>query len=338
LLVATFLLSACHPMVAHTPEPDRTVILEPAAAFTGASLQQTASEDLPATPPVAAIQVNPIPSPQEGLLATVRTQWERSDIVHTVTPLPLLALQEEPDPQPAANLLPDSEVVYSPTAVDFDPVEYIAHAGGYLSDYRQYLRSTGWTDAADILLRVSRESSINPRLLLALVEYQTGCVRGQPSPSPDMDTLMGEPDYHHKGFYRQLSWAASQLSAGYYGWREGRLGAIPLSDGTIISPDPGLNAGSVALQYYLAQVLDYANWQRATAPNQGLVALYYEMFPETLQHSREIEGALLFVFSGWTTHGGSNPYAGGLTRGKRTVIASPYGTSASYIMRTTADP
>jgi len=40
-------------------------------------------------------------------------------------------------------LLPDSEVVFSPSAVSFDVQGYVAQAGGYLSSFREWHKSTG---------------------------------------------------------------------------------------------------------------------------------------------------------------------------------------------------
>ena len=54
--------------------------------------------------------------------------------------------RDEPvDYTPGAQLIPDSDVVFSATAVDFNITNYVREAGGYLSTYREYLGSTGWT-------------------------------------------------------------------------------------------------------------------------------------------------------------------------------------------------
>ena len=68
--------------------------------------------------------------------------------------------------------MPDSEVVFSPSALDFDTRAFVENAGGYLSNYREYL-VTGWQTGAQIIDRVAIENSINPRLLLAILEYKS---------------------------------------------------------------------------------------------------------------------------------------------------------------------
>ncbi|HPO57890.1 MAG TPA: hypothetical protein PLV53_03500, partial [Anaerolineaceae bacterium] len=62
---------------------------------------------------------------------------------------------------PNGHLLPDSEIVYSPSAIDFDVDAYINAAGGFLSQYREYL-SDGWNTGAQVVERVALENSINP--------------------------------------------------------------------------------------------------------------------------------------------------------------------------------
>lgn len=477
LLTAALFLAACQPVI----ESRKTAVTSQlVSALRATSPPPTANDDKTTFLPLLITPNSPPPVPLESLYRTASDPKNSQANTYPKSPNELPELPEEADQGPRIMLLPDSEIVYSPTALDFDTAQYLTQANGFLSKHREYLRSTGWTSAAEIVQRVALENSINPRLLLALVEYQTHCVRGQPDADLDVDYLIGSFDYHHRGFYRQLSWMANQISAGYYAWRAGTLTEILLSDGTIISPAPEMNAGSVALQYYFAQVLDPVDWQVAISLQQGLVAVYTQMFPQTLSPSRVIEpllpdglsqpdlilpfeidslwsftrgphsvwdtdsalaaldfapatmisgcvdsnawvvavadglvvrsefgavtqdlsgdgleqtgwaifylhirsdsrvaagtylragepighpsceggrangthvhiarkyngewitatGTLPFVLSGWTAHAGSRPFEGSLTRGKRTVIASPYGISASYIMRTTAD-
>ncbi|MFO7943435.1 MAG: hypothetical protein R6U51_03950 [Anaerolineales bacterium] len=98
----------------------------------------------------------------------------------TPSPLPLYTLPPLASPYPEIWIFPDADIVYSPTALDFDTAAYVQHAHGFLAEHEEYLVSTGWTPAADIIQRVALENSINPRLLLALLEYQSQCVLGHP--------------------------------------------------------------------------------------------------------------------------------------------------------------
>jgi LysM repeat protein len=44
---------------------------------------------------------------------------------------------------PNAQIMPDSEIVFSVSAADFDVAAYVEQAGGELSKYREYLSSAG---------------------------------------------------------------------------------------------------------------------------------------------------------------------------------------------------
>ena len=176
------------------------------------------------------------------------------------------------------HLMPDSEVVYSPSSLDFDVAAFADQAGGYLSTFKQYLASTGMTPGPQVVARVAIENSINPRLLLALLEYQSGWVYGQPTDLAQTDYPMGRVDLKEKGFYQQLAWAVTQLSIGYYGWREGRLTEINFSDGVTARLAPDLNAGTAALQYYFAQLYNSQGWIQALDPQTGFPAFYENMF------------------------------------------------------------
>lgn len=175
------------------------------------------------------------------------------------------------------HLMPDSEVVYSPSALDFDVKSFVDQSGGYLSEYSQYLATTGITNGADVIQRVAIENSINPRLLLALLEYQSGWVYGS-EPGGSLDYPLGRVVKRDQGLYKQLAWAVNQLSIGYYGWREGRLTEIKFNDGVTARLAPDLNSGSAALQYYFAQLFDSEGWVAALDHESGFPALYEAMF------------------------------------------------------------
>ncbi len=207
--------------------------------------------------------------------------------------LPVGALSGEPN-QP---LLPYSELVYSPTASFFDVQAYLQQAGGFLKSHSEYLRSTGWTSAADIISRVGREYSINPRLLLALLEYECGCVLGEVKTGVDPQFLLGIPTDCYKGLYLQVEWAASALSQGYYGWRSGALTQFPYANGLLARPFPALNAGSVALAYYFARKNlvtggSGLSWRRAINERVGFPSLYVRMFGDPWVRAQAVEPLL----------------------------------------------
>ena len=201
-----------------------------------------------------------------------------------LTPGQILNIPRQSDEIPVAPLLlPDSEVIYSASAADFDVSAYVERAGGYLSTHKEFMRSSGMTSAADILARIALENSFDPRLLLALLEYQCACVLGYPDVEFDTNFLLGFQNPVKKGLYRQLGWAMNQISLGYYGWRDGLLTEFYFPDSTIIRIPPKMNAGSVAIQYLFAQLYDSDEWQLAVDPDQGLPTLYARMFGDPWQ-------------------------------------------------------
>ncbi|MBN2387284.1 MAG: hypothetical protein JXB85_09705 [Anaerolineales bacterium] len=179
---------------------------------------------------------------------------------------------------PAEHMLPDSEIVYSPTALSFDVGAYVSSRHGYLSTYREYLLSVGWVNGAEAVQKSAIENSINPRLLLALIEYKSGWVRGQPENLAQTDYPLGRVDIQYRGLFRQMMWTTMQLSIGYYGWRGGTLTDLTFPDGTTLRLAPDLNAGTVALMYYFSLQYNYTDWLQVIDPRVGFPALYEELF------------------------------------------------------------
>ncbi len=190
---------------------------------------------------------------------------------------------------PHEKIFPDSEVVYSATSSDFNLQTYVTEADAYLNGYEEYLGSTGWTKGAAEVERLAQENSINPKLLLALLEYESGWVHGEPSNLSKTDYPLNYIDIHKRGLFRQMMRAVQDLSIGYYGWRDGSLTELSFPDGSTKRLAPDLNAGSVALQYYFAQKLDPERWAQAIDARVGFPALYTEMFGNPWEHVYRIE-------------------------------------------------
>jgi LysM repeat protein len=186
------------------------------------------------------------------------------------------------------HFMPDSEIVYSPSAIEFDVNAFVDQAGGYLSQYSQYLATTGVTSGPDVVERIAIENSINPRILLALLEYQSGWVYSD-QPEGDLEYPLGRRVPRDKGLYKQLAWAVNQLSFGYYGWREGRLTEIKFKDGVTARLAPDLNAGTAALQYYFGQLYDSQQWVEALDIENSFPALYERMFGSPWVRAQSVE-------------------------------------------------
>jgi len=168
-------------------------------------------------------------------------------------------------------------MVFSANASAFDAAGYVQNAGGFLARYQDFV-GTRQKPGAEVVWYAALENSVNPRLLMALLEYKTGWVFNPNA--PDSATLkfpMGHVSNRDPRLYHQLAWAANVLSIGYYGWRAGTLTDLTFPDGSTLRLAPDLNAGTVALQYFLARFLSGAEWTAAVSP-QGFAALFTEMF------------------------------------------------------------
>jgi LysM repeat protein len=72
------------------------------------------------------------------------------------------------DQGPDFKIIPDSELVYGPASAKFDTEAYIQSQGGYLASYQEDVEGE-LLSGAQIVTRVARSYSVNPRLLLALL-------------------------------------------------------------------------------------------------------------------------------------------------------------------------
>lgn len=160
-------------------------------------------------------------------------------------------------PGSSFKIIPDTELVFGPTTLEFDSESFIEGHGGYLSDYLGEVNGE-YLSGAQIIDLVSQNYSINPRLLLALLEYRSQWVTNS-TPS-NVDYPMGYYDDRYAGLYRQAAWAANNLNRGFYLWRVNGLSSLPLTDGTSVPMDPTINAGTAGLQYFLAQYNNRPVW------------------------------------------------------------------------------
>jgi hypothetical protein len=176
------------------------------------------------------------------------------------------------------HLIPDGEIVFSATALDFNIEAYVTNAGGYLASYREYLKTTAWTSGVDGIKRLSYENSINPRLLLAVLDYEAKWVRGKPESDFRIKYPLGYESYLNPGMFGQLTWGITQLNIGYYGWRAGTIRELTFTDGKTLRLEPNLNAGTVAIMHLFSKMHTLNEWLRIMDQNSGFPAFYQGMF------------------------------------------------------------
>jgi len=175
-------------------------------------------------------------------------------------------------------VIPDSEIVLSPSVVGFDIGEFVVPFGGYLSEYRQLIEGE-WISGSEVVGRVAREHSVNPRLLLAILEYRSGWLTTPTFPADQNRNFpIWEDDGRLQGLYLQLTWVANALSEAYYGWREGSFLELRFADGSVLPMAAELNAGSVAVEHLLSHFYYYGSSYEAASAGDGLMATYTRLF------------------------------------------------------------
>jgi len=131
---------------------------------------------------------------------------------------------------------------------------------------------------------VAIDNSINPKLLLALIEYQSGYIFSSPDDAdPDFPAL-GNTGYYRQDLYGQLDWAVHRLSEGFYGWLNGDIQEIEFPDGQVYIPPAEINPGSFALAYFFAGFHEREDWEGDLDPASGFPVLYQAMFGDPWEH------------------------------------------------------
>jgi LasA protease len=209
-----------------------------------------------------------------------------SGLLNPGTPLIIPNRLSQTLTSPSLEIIPDSELVFSPSAQSFDIAGYVSSAGGYLDSFREPRGNIKITGAEGVRL-MAFGSSISPRMLLALIQYYTGWVEGPVKPDVNPDYPLGFKDPLYKGLYQQLRLIVRELLAGYYGWRDGTLSKLTFPDGSTIPLAPGLNAGTVALQYLFSKHLNQVDWISAIDPETGFPSLVSSMFGDPWVRAQE---------------------------------------------------
>jgi LasA protease len=170
--------------------------------------------------------------------------------------------------------IPDDAFVNGPSQIGFSTSAFVASTNGWLKDFRVYAGGEMRT-GAEMVDYVATNYSISPRLLLALLEYQSNALT-QPQ-APAGKYMLGLRRSFYEGAYLQLVLAANTLNHGYYSWRGGELTELELLDKTLMRPDPWQNAGSVALHYYFSRIYSGDAFYASIGP-EGLARAYQNHF------------------------------------------------------------
>ena len=186
---------------------------------------------------------------------------------------------------PGDKLLPDSELVYSPAFASFDVNAIASLYNGYLNTYREKVEGEMLT-GAQIVQLVAERFSVGPRVLLALLEYESNWVTGTVLTQNQISYPMGLVDSTRQGLFYQTSWAANHLNEGYYGKLTGRLVALRFKNNLRARLASTANAGTVAIQNLLSLNATWDQWQGQIG-NDGFVATYRKLFGDPAQYAIE---------------------------------------------------
>ena len=199
---------------------------------------------------------------------------DESSILMVGIVLDIPPVEVDPNAGSSFKIIPDSELVYGPASAQFDLEAFIDAHGGHLAKYSQDVDGEYLT-GAQIVELVSENYSVNPRLLLALLEYRSGWVTNPTH--QNVEYPLGFYDSYYAGLYRQLAWTANNLNRGYYLWRVNALSTLPLGDGTYIPLNPTINAGTAGVQYFLSLFNNRPFWDNDVS-ELGLFETYKELF------------------------------------------------------------
>lgn len=211
----------------------------------------------------------------------------------------VLELPEPPaDFTPANHILPDSRLVRSIGASSFNIDRFVQSRPGALREMTELMptrQANGTTRSeqmtgSQIIDRVSREYSVDARILITFLEYFSGLV-SDPTAGGDAELyslLAAEPAgaKARQGLYNQLSWLADQLNKGYYDWKYRGKTILDAPDGSRLYYHPSLNAGSIAVQYAAAQFRSVTQWE-ADVSADGLRDTYQQLFGDPFVEEHE---------------------------------------------------
>jgi len=317
MLIAVMVLYGC---VRPAPQADlwKPGAPERITTPTIGSLSAIAAGTLPSLPPTRApgeAVKSPTPNPPK-VLPTIRTEPEEyivqsGDMLGNIAKMFNIGLGtlveaneiSDPDlisagqrliipvPSPQATgssfkIIPDSELVFGPMSTTLDVFDFVRQQGGFLSVYYDTDYNGKTFSGAEIILKVAREYSVNPRLLLAILEYESSWVTQMDPDDNTIDYPLTDAEEWRVGLYSQLSWAANQLNRGYYLWKVNGISHWLLADGGVVPAADTINAGTAGVQNLVAKLNDRSSFDQAVGP-QGIFEVYNRFFGYPFDYTLE---------------------------------------------------
>jgi hypothetical protein len=182
----------------------------------------------------------------------------------------------------APALVSDGQFVWGPNAADFDVEAYLEDRGSDLAAF------------SDDIIVWSDYSSVNPQVLLAVLQVRDGLVDGSLA-GMTADDVRGRIEDTAialaKAFYEHLYLWGSRRPADVQ--PPAGEPAIELGEGTVAQVSALTSSGSYAVASVLAVQNDLSSWQEQIAPqtSDGFVTTFAELFPgvDPLDESNAID-------------------------------------------------
>lgn len=171
-------------------------------------------------------------------------------------------------------ILADGQFVYGPNVGDFDTAAFLRSIDSPLLPY------------ATVLEDKASYYSINPRVLLTILEIQSGLVTGQQLVA-SLERVVGYDDV--VGFDEQVEALTKIMTIAFYDRLYGEPASadaglpLTLSAGDKIEVPANTNAGTLAVLVALAPLSSNAEWEALISAKdaQGFVQTYRHLFPES---------------------------------------------------------
>lgn len=272
-----------------TQQPSSTPSQEPRLTMTPAPLSATPTPMIPQTLPTLRVNEDLYTIQSGDSLAGIalRNQVSVRQIVDAnnienpdlINPGQVIVIPPASANELATSfrIIPDSEIYYGPSVKDFDVESIIWQFNGKLNWYQEELEDGTVLSGAEIVQRVANEQSVNPRLLLALIEHQSGCLLSRNEDCDLEKYPLGLINSNQQGLYKQLSWTANELLRGSGLWEKSLLAVWTLADGDVMRIDASINAGTAGIQHLFSLIQDKATWKQAVS-EIGFYQTYNELF------------------------------------------------------------
>jgi Zn-dependent metalloprotease len=169
-------------------------------------------------------------------------------------------------------LLSDGQFPYGVNVENFDVAIYLSMIGSPLTGY------------ASLIDERAHWYSINPRVLLAMLETQAGFVTAESLDQQQLELL----EYPESTFEAKLEHLTSSLAVAFYrhlyrsGGAEAQI-ALPTRDGATVDVDAEVNAGTFAIVSALAETSERNELSALLDPSapDGFVKTYRRLFPDS---------------------------------------------------------